>query len=273
MSAVDLKQEMKAIRKKAVIALKAAAIGCKFCPSHFKDSLELSKHLVLHLKNFLFRTLPEVEPFKCTDCKFVSSDRTGLLCHFGTDHTSYVLEVSQKPAEMLDIDMTFLDPKIIASSGSEASPRRAGHLGNVTSQNKRPMAPQPSQRQQEEDKKFPKCQVCDYRYYCKLDLDRHFVDFHLRPRLVSILNSSSNKCPDCNQTFDNPQVRSRHFVSSHQNLEQLVIQDFHIKLSEFVQSSKDLEIGKQERKDDRSNITSLPVTNVIDMKLTVPRFV
>ena len=34
-----------------------------------------------------------------------------------------------------------------------------------------------------DDKKFPKCKCCNYRYFNRLDLCRHFVDFHLRQSL------------------------------------------------------------------------------------------
>jgi pyruvate formate-lyase activating enzyme-like uncharacterized protein len=52
MSAAALTHEMKAVRKKAVCAVKSS-VSCKFCPAAFKDAAELSKHLVLHLKNHL----------------------------------------------------------------------------------------------------------------------------------------------------------------------------------------------------------------------------
>jgi hypothetical protein len=244
MDAIDLKKEMKAGRKKAVCALKSF-INCKYCPTHYKDNLDLSKHLVLHLKNFLYRTLPETDPFQCPKCSFVAPERITLLCHLGTDHASFVIELTHQPTELLDVDMSFVDPKILSEPEPESANRRAGLQGSLAAQNRRPQIPQPSQRQQEEDKKFPKCRICDYRYYTRLDLCRHFVDFHLRPRLSSCLNPNSSQCPSCQQTFEKQQVLLRHFIWAHQNLEQLVVQDFNLKLSEFMPSAKDLEIVKQ----------------------------
>jgi hypothetical protein len=86
----------------------------------------------------------------------------------------------------------------------------------------------------------------------------------------------------CTQTFEKHQVRLRHFIWAHQDLERLVIQDFNVKLSEFMPSAKDLEMVKQknERKgesaeeDDKKDLTGLeilPVHERIDLKLTVPR--
>ena len=39
-----------------------------------------------------------------------------------------------------------------------------------------------NQKQVMEDKSFPKCRLCNYRYFTRLDLCRHFVDYHLRAR-------------------------------------------------------------------------------------------
>ena len=95
MNAIALKKEMKAGRKKAVIALKVSFL-CKYCPTHFKDTLYLSKHVVLHLRNFLYRQLPEKEPFKCPNCEFVAPQRITLLLHFGTGHSAIVKEISNQ---------------------------------------------------------------------------------------------------------------------------------------------------------------------------------
>ena len=86
----------------------------------------------------------------------------------------------------------------------------------------------------------------------------------------------------CPLTYEKPQSRLRHFIWSHQDLERLVIQDFNVKLSEFMPSSRDLEIVKQknERKSgtgadedvkDLTDLAALPVHERIDLKLTVPR--
>jgi hypothetical protein len=196
MNAIALKKEMKAGRKKAVIALKAT-VACKYCPTHFKDTADLSKHVVLHLRNYLYRQLPDREPFKCPNCEFVAPQRITLLLHFGAGHSSIVQEISELPTESLDIDMSFVDPQILTAPGPAPIPRRGGHLvgGSQSSQSRRPPTTQPSQRQMEEDKKFPKCLICDYRYFTRLDLCRHFVDFHLRHRIANCLDPNDLQCP------------------------------------------------------------------------------
>ena len=49
------------------------------------------------------------------------------------------------------------------------------------------------QKQLEESKRFPKCKLCDYRYFTRLDLCRHFVDFHLRQRLVNCIDPQNQR--------------------------------------------------------------------------------
>ena len=67
-------------------------VGCKYCPTHFKDTADLSKHVVLHLRNYLYRQLPDRDPFKCPNCDFVAPQRITLLIHFGTGHAAGVWE-------------------------------------------------------------------------------------------------------------------------------------------------------------------------------------
>ena len=87
-----------------------------------------------------------------------------------------------------------------------------------------------------EDKRFPKCRLCNYRYFTRLDLCRHFVDYHLRSRLEKCLDPASERCPACALTYDKKQSRLRHFIWSHQDLEGLVVQDAQVRLSEFMPS-------------------------------------
>jgi hypothetical protein len=198
MDAIALKKEMKAGRRKAVSALKAT-ISCKYCPTQFKDSVDLNKHIVLHLRNTLYRQLPDQAPFKCPNCEFVAPQRITLLLHFGTGHPAIVQEISSQPTETLDIDMSFVDPQILTAPEQKATPRRGGGSvaarGHTQVQSQCPPMSQPNQRQMEEDKKFPKCRICNYRYFSRLDLCRHFVDFHLRSRLANCLDPNSQQCP------------------------------------------------------------------------------
>ena len=54
-----------------------------------------------------------------------------------------------------------------------------------------------NQKQVMEDKSFPKCRLCNYRYFTRLDLCRHFVDYHLRQRLSNCIDSQNLQCPAC----------------------------------------------------------------------------
>ena len=83
---------------------------------------------------------------------------------------------------------------------------------------------------------FPKCKLCNYRYFTRLDLCRHFVDYHLRSRLENIRNPDSQRCSACTFTHDKKQSRLRHFIWSHQDLERLVFQYDRVWLSEFLPS-------------------------------------
>ncbi len=167
-------------------------IPCDICS-------KFNKHIVLHLKNTLYRQLPDQAPFKCPNCEFVAPHRITLLLHFGTGHPAIVKEISSQPTETLDIDMSFVDPQILTAPEQKATPRRGGGSaaarGQSQVQSQCPPMSQPNQRQMEEDKKFPKCRICNYRYFSRLDLCRHFVDFHLRSRLANCLDPNSQQCP------------------------------------------------------------------------------
>ena len=260
-----LRKEMKANRKKAVSALKAT-MGCKFCSTQFKTAVEQAKHVVQHLKNELSKDLPPCEPFKCPKCELVAADRPGLLMHYGLSHAQVVQELLERDPSTLAIDMSFVCHE---PPGLESPPAA-----------NQPMAA--LQRQQLEDKKFPKCRICNYRYFTRLDLCRHFVDFHLRDRLASCLDPCQTRCPACTLTYERRQSRLRHFIWSHQDLEALVMETKGVRLSEFMPSTRDLEIVKQknERKaggdvmheelKDITDLAALPVNHTIDVKLSIP---
>ena len=103
------------------------------------------------------------------------------------------------------------------------------------------------ENQKIEDKRFPKCRLCNYRYFTRLDLCRHFVDYHLRSLLENVLDANSQKCPMCSLTFEKKQPRLRHFIWHHQNLEGIVMQECKVKLSEFLPTKKDLEMVRQKQ--------------------------
>ena len=295
-----LKKEMKAGRKKAVSALKAS-MGCRFCSATFKNVNDQAKHIVMHLRNELFPQLPEKEPFRCPKCEFCAQTRVNLLLHYGTIHVSVVKELLEKDRSELNVDMSFISPENqatgtsqqdsisgIISAGADtqglpgeiATKAPSRRVGNNTNQ--------PNQRQQAEDKKFPKCRICNYRYFTRLDLCRHFVDYHLRDRLSNCLDPYHTKCPACTLSYERHQSRLRHFIWSHQDLEALVIETQNVRLSEFMPSTRDLEIVKQKNEkqkvadgqlasltDERelkdiTDLAALPVYSTIDAKLSIP---
>lgn len=209
-NSVALKKEMKAGRKKVVCALKTP-VKCKYCQLQFVDVKELLKHNVLHFRSSLSCQLPDKEPFDCPKCEFFASDQLTLLFHYGTAH----------PEVMKEVDLTQPSEKIETSDGQRTEDLIL-------------------QRHLEEDKMFPKCRICNYRYFTRLDLCRHFVDFHLRQRIAGCIDPNSHQCPSCSVSYVQPQSRLRHFIWSHQDLERLVMQDFNVRLSEFMPSTRDL---------------------------------
>ena len=122
---------------------------------------------------------------------------------------------------------------ISAASGGNSVSGAVENGGGGSSSNNQA---QPSENQKMEDKRFPKCRLCNYRYFTRLDLCRHFVDYHLRSRLEKCLDPASERCPACALTYDKKQSRLRHFIWSHQDLEGLVVQDAQVRLSEFMPS-------------------------------------
>ena len=278
MNHVSLKKEMKAGRKKIVTALKAS-VSCAYCNSQFDDSNELLKHSVLHFRAALSAHLPSRPPFTCPQCNHMSQDHFSLLLHYGTVHPEVLKNFPVQKVEALDVDV---DDDDITDADADEMPQFDG--SHVSSPSSSFMLS--SQRQIEDDKKFPKCRICNYRYFTRLDLCRHFVDFHLRRRISSCINPNSTQCPSCSQTYSQPQSRLRHYIWSHQDLERLVMQDFNVRLSEFIPSSRDLEIvrkkcerrsGEEASADEDDDVTdltdlaALPVHDNIDLTLNLPR--
>ena len=140
--------------------------------------------------------------------------------------------VQMNPKQFLEIIIFFFFIISAASGGNSVSGGVENGGGGSSSNNQA----QPSENQKMEDKRFPKCRLCNYRYFTRLDLCRHFVDYHLRSRLEKCLDPASQRCPACALTYDKKQSRLRHFIWSHQDLEGLVVQDAQVRLSEFMPS-------------------------------------
>ena len=168
------------------------------------------------------------------------------------------------PSGSFDLDSSF------GGSGSDCE--------SSSSPTKNPLPPY---RAQAEDKKFPKCRACNYRYFTRLDLCRHFVDFHLRAKVSNWVAAEGDQCPSCPLRYPKRQSRLRHFIWSHQDLEKLALQEVRVKLSEFMPSTRDLDIVqmKQQQKEaeergeefkpefrDLTDLAMLPVNDEIDVK-------
>ena len=135
-----------------------------------------------------------------------------------------------KSGELIKENPALSGDKMIQNNSASGGGENSG--GGGSSNN---IAPS-TKNQNMGDKCFPKCQLCNYRYFTRLDLCRHFVDYHLRSRLEKCLDPASQRCPACALTYDKKQSRLRHFIWSHQDLEGLVVQDAQVRLSEFMPS-------------------------------------
>jgi hypothetical protein len=132
-----------------------------------------------------------------------------------------------------------------------------------------------------EEMRFPKCRICNYRYFCRLDLCRHFVDNHLRERLSAQLDKRSTACPVCHVKLENHQARLRHFAWNHQNLEDIVLEQFQMRLSEFPYSTRDLRLkellsgaratdGEDSHFKELTDLAELPADDSVDVECSKP---
>ncbi len=164
-----------------------------------------------------------------------------------------------------------------ANSGS-SSPTKPGGA--------QPAAALPPYKAIAEDKKFPRCRLCNYRYFTRIDLHRHLVDRHLRGRITQSVASVRTTCPapDCGLSFDSWQVCARHYAGRHLALAQVVEQDLGLPLSEFPSSARDVEIEKNKNAQAVSDasppakaefkevmdLADLPVKSTVDVKCNFP---
>ena len=263
-----LQTQMREGRRQAVAIkpISFATITCKYCSLKFKDESEKAKHVILHFRKMLITKLPPEAPFKCPLCEHVSDTQFNLLLHYGLCHPEVMQELMLRAPAELDLENT-VGPSTVCSS------RQSNYI--------------PAHRAQVDDKKFPKCKICNYRYFTRLDLCRHFVDFHLRDKLKEVLSKNAEgKCPACPRVFKEHQALSRHFVWCHQDLEKMVFVDNQVRLSEFLPSTRDLDVvklkndnkirlesGQEELRLDFKDITdlaALPIYTSIDIKCSIP---
>ncbi len=243
--------------------------------------------------------LPSEAPFKCPRCSsFIAPSLKDLILHYGVTHPDTVDDILNSDPQSLDLDMTVGNDGI--NSISKSNRGNNNKKGNATAKKAvekgaQPTPALPPYKAIAEDKKFPKCRACDYRYFTRLDLCRHFVDNHLRDKLCTALPDDSNhKCPNCPATYSNRQSRVRHFIWSHQDLEWIVSQTTGHRLSEFMPSTRDLEIVRMKNEKQQSSgiggesslsspekkstdhfkditdLAALPVNDFVDAKCSVP---
>ena len=186
-----LKKEIKKTKNANKLSLQqqnscsSTSIKCQFCAMQFKSESDHSKHIVMHLKHVLSAQLPSAEPFKCPKCDLVTTQQASLLLHYGTQHYEIVTELLKGDLSQLKIDMSFVQP-----TQQKQPPAQQQPPSQQPSQTTQQVE---MQKQLEESKRFPKCKLCDYRYFTRLDLCRHFVDFHLRQRLVNCIDPHSQR--------------------------------------------------------------------------------
>ena len=115
-----------------------------------------------------------------------------------------------------------------------------------------PTTPSTTEKYPELDnKRFPKCKHCSYRYFTKLDLFRHFADHHLREQLCAVLRPdpgqySPHRCPEPGffKELKTRQQTWRHYGSKHDHLIKMMAAEFEFKLEEWPLPLKDSDLNK-----------------------------
>ena len=292
----------------------ASEAVCKVCNQSFTAHRYLFTHLSdAHFQQELDAELPTQAPWKCPKCAYLGNDIRALRVHYGVRHKAVLehlaaklgmnilslkkemkagrkkavtalkstirnkeiarqggLQQQQDPVQNSDSkinnDMNFLQSqKTVVTTNPNPNPVQEPSAAAVTAK-------------LNEDKKFPQCRLCNYRYFTRLDLCRHFVDYHLRHRLQNFLHPQDTRCPACTLSYEKKQSRLRHYIWSHQDLEGLVVQDSGVRLSEFMPSLRDLDIVRQKNEmrsnpeakldfKDITDLAALPVYDFIDVKL------
>ena len=102
-----------------------------------------------------------------------------------------------------------------------------------------------------DNKRFPKCKLCSYRYFTKLDLFRHFADTHLREQLCAVLGPDPgqyqvHRCPEpgCFRELKTRQQAWRHYGSAHGHLLKMMVAEFKFDLKEWPLPMKDSDLNK-----------------------------
>ena len=215
---------------------------CQFCGKSFFSQMDYLKHSLLHVRKRVYQDLPENEPYLCPKCPFTGGSRITLLLHYGLQH-NVVAELLKEDPDTLMVDMDF----IVKQKNGILDDERFSDVTNFS--------PAPTTFQERypelDNKRFPKCKLCSYRYFTKLDLYRHFADNHLKEKLGSMLGPDPGKyamtrCPEqgCHMEFKTRQNAWRHLASKHEYLPKLMKSEFNFNIDEWPKPMKELEIIK-----------------------------
>ena len=217
---------------------------CQFCHKSFFNQMDFLKHSLLHVRKRVYQDLPETEPFLCPRCPFTGNTRIALLLHYGLQHNVVSELLKENPATLM-VDMDFIVKK--NGFGEEeklnaVSDKAAGLPSSIHPVEKYPEL---------DNKRFPKCKLCSYRYFTKLDLFRHFADHHLREQLCAVLGPdpgqfASHKCPEpgCFKELKTRQAAWRHYGSAHGHLLKMMVAEYNFKLEEWPLPMKDSDLTK-----------------------------
>ena len=256
---------------------------CRLCNEVFSAHRYLFTHLSeKHFQAELDRSLPQAPPWKCPSCPYTGGDPKALRIHYGVRHKIVLDHLALK----LGVSLASLKKQMREGRKQAVASKPAAIMNRnrKTSQSDigQPSKALPPYKAIAEDKKFPKCRICDYRYFTRLDLCRHFVDNHLRGRLEYYMRDCTSRCPVCPLEYQTQQSRLRHYIWSHKDLERMVIDSVGVRLSEFMPSMRDLDIVKMKNVQkpdgtpskpefkDITDLASLSVSNVVDVKCNVP---
>merc|ERR1711872_1188893 len=129
--------------------------SCQFCGKSFFNQMDYLKHSLLHVRKRVYQDLPEKEPYICPKCPFTGGSRITLLLHYGLQH-NVVAELLKEDPDTLMVDMDF----IVKQKNGMLEEERLSAVTNIS-------AGIPSTFQERypelDNKRFPKCKLCNYR--------------------------------------------------------------------------------------------------------------
>ena len=237
--------------KKDFMPAGESGTSCQFCGKSFFNQMDYLKHSLLHVRKRVYQDLPEIEPYKCPLCPFIGGSRITLLLHYGLQH-NVVEQLLKEDPDTLMVDMDFI---VKQKNGILEEERLAG-VTNISAG-----IPTTFQERYPEldNKRFPKCKLCNYRYFTKLDIYRHFADHHLKDKLCEALGPDPGKyiphrCPEpgCFAEFKTRQTTWRHYGAKHGHLVRLMESEYKFNIDEWAKPMKDLDLIKSAEEKNRA---------------------